>query len=64
MDDDDDDEREGYEPMDREGLEAVAASARDLARMVRAQYEGFGEVGFTEGEAMLLTMKWMEITLG
>lgn len=53
-----------YTPIDREALDEMARGARDLARVVKAQFDGFVEVGFTEAQALRLTGDWMRAGLG
>ena len=46
--------------LDREELDELAAGSRDFARVTKAQYDGFREAGFAEGEAMTLLIVWVQ----
>jgi hypothetical protein len=54
----------GYRPLTPEQLENEAVAARDFARMMRARYTAFEEVGFLPGEALGLTKTFMRCMLG
>jgi hypothetical protein len=50
--------------LERDELEEMAAGARDVARVTKAQYDAFVESGFSAGQALTLTGKWLAAQLG
>jgi hypothetical protein len=49
--------------MSREDLDDWAASARDIARIVKAQHDAFLEMGYSPAEASVLIGQRMAATL-
>lgn len=46
--------------LEREELDEHAAACRDVARMTKAQFDAFVEAGFTPGQALKLTIAWLQ----
>lgn len=47
-----------YQPLSREALETFAQGARDVARATRTQFEAYVEMGFSDSQALTLTLNW------